>query len=72
MALGESFGLEGKQALDALDKMLWGVVATMRESGLSAQEVQDLIPARPMQAEVDALVAAYRAKLAALREKLRP
>lgn len=70
--LGEAFGLDGRQALEALDKMLWGVVATMRDSGLSAEEVVDLIPVKPMREEVDTLVAAYRAKLGALREKLRP
>jgi pyrroline-5-carboxylate reductase len=71
-SLGESFGLSGEAALEALDKMLWGAVATMKEPGLSSEQVQDLIPVKPMGEDVEALAAAYRSKLSALMEKIKP
>lgn len=70
--LGESFGLTSDAAMRALDKMLWGTVATMKESGLSPAEVQDLIPVKPMAEEAASVAAAYGAKLAGLMEKIRP
>jgi pyrroline-5-carboxylate reductase len=71
-ALGESFGLNRDDALAALDKMLWGTVATLKESGLSPEQVQDLIPVKPVAEEVATLVSAYQAKLAGLMEKIKP
>lgn len=71
-ALGESFGLTREEALATLDTMLWGSVATMRESGLTPEAVQDLIPVKPMADEVATLVAAYQTKLTGLMEKIKP
>lgn len=71
-ALGESFGLTHGEALAALDKMLWGSVATMKESGLPPEAVQDLIPVKPMAEEMASLVSAYQTRLAGLMEKIRP
>lgn len=71
-SLGESFGLPGDSAMQALDKMLWGAVATMRESGLPEDQVRDLIPVKPMADEVESLSAAYNQKLGALMDKIRP
>lgn len=71
-SLGESFGLTGEAALEALDKMLWGTVATMKESGLSPDQVQDLIPVKPMAEEMESLVTSYGRKLNGLMEKVRP
>jgi pyrroline-5-carboxylate reductase len=72
VALGESFGLSRGASLDAMDKMLWGAVATMKKSGLSPEQVQDLVPVKPMAEEVSTLTSAYRAKLTELMEKIRP
>jgi len=58
--------------MQAIDKMVWGTVATMRDSGLSAEQVQDLIPVEPMAEEAAALVVAYSQKLTGLMEKIRP
>lgn len=71
-SLGESFGLTGEAAMDALDKMLWGAVATMKQSGLSPEEVQDLVPVKPMADDVGAISAAYGQKLNAVMDKIRP
>ena len=71
-SLAESFGLSEAAAVEAIDKMLWGTVATMKDSGLSAKQVQDLIPVKPMADETAALAAAYRQKLTGLMEKIRP
>lgn len=71
-SLGESFGLSAKDALEAVDRMLWGAVATIKESGLSPEQVQDLIPVKPMADEVAALTQAYQTKLKGLMEKIRP
>jgi pyrroline-5-carboxylate reductase len=72
IAIGESFGLSRDAAHTAVDKMLWGTAATMKESGLSPEGVQDLIPVKPMADEVAALVSAYGAKLAGLMEMIKP
>ncbi len=72
IALGESFGLSRDAAHTAVDKMLWGTLAAMKESGLSPEGVQDLVPVKPMADEVAALVSAYQVKLAGLMEKLKP
>ncbi len=70
-SLAESFGLSEESAMEAVDKMLWGTVATMKESDLLAEQVQDLIPVKPMANETAALVGAYRQKLTGLMEKIR-
>jgi pyrroline-5-carboxylate reductase len=71
-ALGESFGLSGEAAMKAVDKMLCGTVATLKNSGLAADQVQDLIPVKPLADELNSLVQAARTKLTALMEKIRP
>lgn len=71
-SLAESFGLSEQAAMEAIDKMLWGTVATMKDSGLSPEQVQDLIPVKPLADETAAMVAAYRQKLTGLMEKIRP
>lgn len=71
-SLAESFGLSEQAAMEALDKMLWGTVATMKDSGLSPEQVQDLIPVKPMAEETATLVAAYEKKLTGLMDKIRP
>lgn len=72
LALGEDFGLSQEAAAEALDKMLWGTMATIKESGLSQEQVQDLIPVKPMGDEVHSLCESYGQKLKGLMEKIRP
>ena len=71
-SLGETFGLTGNAAMEALDKMLWGTMATVRESELSPEQVRDLIPVKPMAEEVEVLCGAYERKLQALMQKIKP
>ncbi|MCC6152976.1 MAG: hypothetical protein IT367_04425, partial [Candidatus Hydrogenedentes bacterium] len=56
----------------AVSKMLNGAIATVENAGLSAEQVQDLIPVKPVADDVAALVFSYRGKLSALMEKIRP
>jgi pyrroline-5-carboxylate reductase len=70
-SLAESFGLSHERAVEAIEHMLAGTVATMHESGLSPAQVQDLIPVKPLAEEQPALLAAYRTRLNGLMEKLR-
>jgi pyrroline-5-carboxylate reductase len=71
-SLAESFGLHPEAAREGIARMLAGALATMSESGLGSEEVKDLIPVKPLAGDVDALVKAYREKLTALMEKIRP
>jgi len=71
-SLGESFGLAPQAALAAIDKMLWGAVAVMKDSGLTPDQVMDLIPVKPLADDVAALTTAMRTKLTGLMEKIRP
>jgi len=71
-ALAAEFGLSPEEAADGLRAMVVGALATMHEAGLSPEEVQDLIPVKPL-SEAEAMIRqAYRGKLTALIEKIRP
>jgi pyrroline-5-carboxylate reductase len=71
-SLGETFGLTSEATVDALDKMLWGTMATIRESELSSEQVQDLIPVKPMAEEIQALCSTYEQKLEGLMQRIKP
>jgi pyrroline-5-carboxylate reductase len=49
-----------------------GALAVMNDSGVSEEEVQDLIPVKPLTDAQPALLEAYRTKLTAVLEKIRP
>ena len=70
--LGGSFGLSEADTTQALKRMVCGSARTLLESGLSPAEVMDLIPVKPL-AEMEATVSeAYRTKLPALYQKIKP
>ena len=71
-SLAETSGLSRQAAWDGIEKMLLGAVAAMRDSGLSADGVQDLVPVKPVAEEATAFVASARPKLEGLLAKLRP
>lgn len=71
-ALGESFGLNQSEAESAVRDMLSGAVNTMLESGLNAGEVQDLVPVKPLADVEQMILEAYRTKLKAVFEKIKP
>lgn len=72
ITLGEAFGLSRSEAESGVKQMLTGTVATMMESGLSATGVQDLIPVKPLAEMEQAILDAYRTKLPALYQKIKP
>lgn len=72
IALGESFGLSRPEAESAVRHMLAGAVDTMLESGLDAGEVQDLVPVKPLADLEPVILDAYRTKLKAVFENIKP
>lgn len=71
-SLAESFGLGPNDARLAVRQMVEGAMTTLNESGLTAEEVMDLVPVRPLADFEPALREAYRAKLTAIMDKIRP
>jgi pyrroline-5-carboxylate reductase len=71
-ALGVRFGLSELEAREAVHDMAVGTVEAMNRSGLNAEHVQDLIPVKPLAEAMPPLLEAYRTKLPALMEKIRP
>ncbi|MGI6417683.1 MAG: pyrroline-5-carboxylate reductase family protein [Thermoguttaceae bacterium] len=72
VALCESFGLSESEAIAGLRQMLAGTVATMSDSGLGAEAVQDLVPVKPLADVVPSILDAYRTKLSAVFDKIKP
>lgn len=70
--LAESFGLTRSEAISGVRHMLAGTVATMSESGLGAEAVQDLVPVKPLADVVPSILDAYRTKLSAVFDKIKP
>jgi pyrroline-5-carboxylate reductase len=70
--LAGGFGLEEAAITPALKRMVCGSTRTLLESGLSAAEVMDLVPVKPL-AEMEPQVSEmYRSKLPAVYQKIRP
>lgn len=72
LSLAEAFGLRSGAAADGLDHMVRGALRAMTESGLSAAELVDLVPVRPLAEDEEAFKVAYRTRLQAILEKIRP
>ena len=72
LALAQTFNLTAQEAAEGIDKMVGGAIRTMRDSGLTAEQVMDLIPVKPLGDFEGTVVEAYRAKLRGLWEKIRP
>lgn len=70
--LGQEFGLSAADALTAVERMTSGAAATLANAGMTAEEVVDLIPVKPL-GDAEAMFRdAYRTKLPAIMEKIRP
>ena len=66
------FGLSEAEIAPALKRMVCGAARTLLESGLSPVEVMDLIPVKPL-GEMEAQVGeAYRTRLPAIYQKIKP
>jgi pyrroline-5-carboxylate reductase len=72
IGLGMSFGLSQPEAEAGLRHMLAGTVETLCASGLDRASVQDLVPVRPLADVEQTIIEAYRTKLTAVFEKIRP
>ncbi len=70
--LGRSFGLSDEAATAAVERMTRGALATMTESGLTPEEVMDLVPVRPLADAETVFIEAYRTRLTAVMDKIRP
>ncbi len=69
--LGSQFGLTGHEVERGISEMVTGTVKTMHESGLSADEVMDLIPIKPIGDGEDNIKNLYRSRLEALHAHLK-
>jgi pyrroline-5-carboxylate reductase len=69
--LGRQFGLTGSEVERGISGMITGAVKTMHESGLSADEVMDLVPIKPIGDGEDEIKRLYRSKLEALHARLK-
>ena len=71
-SLAEEFGLDAESAQQGLRAMTAGALHTWCESGLSPEELLDLIPVKPLADFEPTLQEAYRSRLTALMAKIRP
>lgn len=71
LRLAESFGLNPEDAREATCRMAAGAAKTLRESGLSPEDVIDLIPVKPLADDEEKIREIYRTKLSALYRKLK-
>ena len=69
--LAETFGLGAEEAAEATYRMVAGAGKTLRESGLSPEDVVDLIPVKPLAEDEENIREIYRTKLSALHGKLK-
>ncbi|MDR3494147.1 MAG: NAD(P)-binding domain-containing protein [Ancalomicrobiaceae bacterium] len=68
--LAEEFGLTEAAARQAVAAMAHGAAATLLESDLAAADVMNLVPVKPLGADEQIIVAAYRDRLRPLYAKL--
>jgi len=68
--LGLSFGLPAADVDAGLAAMAAGAARTLFASGLSAEEVMDLVPVKPLHDEEEAIRTAYRRQLTGIYQKL--
>ncbi len=69
--LARSFGMTPADAEDAVYAMASGALVTLYESGLSPEEVMDLVPVKPLSEEEENIKNIYRKKLQGLYGKLK-
>ncbi len=69
--LAVEFGLGPDEAADAVTAMARGAALTMSESGLTPEEVMDLVPVKPLGDAEEDIREMYRTRLRAMYERLR-
>ncbi len=70
--IGEKTGLSQKESRDAVHETIKASLDIMYKSGLSAAEVIDLIPVKPIGEHEQQISEIYRTKLIGLFEKIKP
>ncbi len=70
--LGAAFGLDKDAGARALSRMIAGAEMTYFHSGLTVEDVMDLIPVRPLKDDEEEIRARYRARLEPLYQKIKP
>jgi len=68
--LAETFGMTRAEAGKGIAEMVTGAAETMFKSGMTAEEVMDLIPVKPLGEEEKIIKAMYHSRLGPLYEKL--
>jgi len=66
------FGLSEEEIKPALKRMVCGAARTLLESGLTAPEVMDLIPVKPLAEMEPQVVEMYRTRLPSIHQKIKP
>ncbi len=69
--IGQSFGLSLREVENGISEMVAGTRKSLFESGMTAEEIMDLIPVKPMGEEEGNIKAAYHARLEALYARLK-
>jgi pyrroline-5-carboxylate reductase len=70
--LAIKFGMDEKEAQTAITEMLWGTTETLFKSGLTYNEVADLVPVKPMEEVEEAIKGYYDQYLNGIFNKIRP
>lgn len=71
-SLGAGFGLSSEDARKALAATVGGAAKAYFESGLTAGEVMDLVPVKPLKDDEEDIRSKYRLRLSPLYEKIKP
>lgn len=70
--IGQKIGLNEKESKDSIHETLYASLNLMYKSGLTAQEVMDLIPVKPIGEHESQIAEIYKTKLIGLFEKIKP
>ncbi len=70
--IGTKIGLSDKEAKESINQTITASLDLMYKSGLSVQEVIDLIPVKPIGEHEPQITEIYRTKLIGLFEKIKP
>jgi pyrroline-5-carboxylate reductase len=71
-AIGKKIGLSEKESKDSINDTLIASLNLMYKSGLTAQEVIDLIPVKPIGEHEPQIIEIFNTKLIGLFEKIKP
>jgi pyrroline-5-carboxylate reductase len=70
--IGQKIGLSEKESKDSINNTLIASLNLMYKSGLTARDVMDLIPVKPIGEHESQITEIYETKLIGLFEKIKP